>query len=92
MVKKVGKLRPLKDGSGFSICYSSDENVGKKRCLHQSGEAFVIKNNTIKDTSEISEKEAEKNVKTKVLEISKKLTKEEKEEILTSLRGDLSGV
>lgn len=27
-------MRPLADGSGFSACYASEENVGKRRCKH----------------------------------------------------------
>ena len=27
-------MRPLKDGSGYSPCSASEENVGKRRCNH----------------------------------------------------------
>ena len=27
-------MRPLADGSGFSPCFASEENVGKRRCKH----------------------------------------------------------
>ena len=31
---REGKLRPRRDGGGCSLCYASDENVGKRRCCH----------------------------------------------------------
>ena len=33
-MNKQGVMRPLKDGSGYSICYCKEENVGKLRCNH----------------------------------------------------------
>lgn len=27
-------MRPLKDGSGYSACNASEDNVGKRRCNH----------------------------------------------------------
>lgn len=88
---KKGKLRPLKDGSGYSICYAADENVGKRRCNHTlEGHSYPVQtigdSNFVEINDEISAKEAEQNVKSKVKEISKRLTVEEKNEIRSFLR------
>ena len=36
-----GIIRPLKDGSGYSICRASDENVGRRRCKHCLEDVFA---------------------------------------------------
>lgn len=36
-------MRPLKDGSGFSPCKASDENVGKRKCNHTHSTVFNVK-------------------------------------------------
>lgn len=37
-------MRPLKDGSGYSPCSASEENVGKRRCNHvHSSVSFNVK-------------------------------------------------
>ena len=37
---KVGVIRSRKDG-GCSMCYASDQNVGKKRCCHVLDNASI---------------------------------------------------
>lgn len=41
-------MRELKDGSGYSECRSSEENVGKRRCNHvHSSVSFNVQVNKI---------------------------------------------
>lgn len=41
-------MRELKDGSGFSACNASEENVGKRRCNHKhSSVSFNVQINKI---------------------------------------------
>ena len=41
---REGKLRPRRDGGGCSLCYASDENVGKRRCCHVlSGPTLTVR-------------------------------------------------
>ena len=44
MKTSTAVMRPLKDGSGFSVCQAEEENVGKKRCKHSYSEvSFKVK-------------------------------------------------
>lgn len=48
MATKEVVMRPLKDGSGFSPCSASEENVGKRRCNHTaSSVSFNVKVNKL---------------------------------------------
>ena len=41
-------MRELKDGSGFSACRASEENVGKRRCNHvHSSVSFNVQVNKV---------------------------------------------
>ena len=41
-------MRPLSDGSGYSECHASEENVGKRRCNHTlSSVSFSVQVNKV---------------------------------------------
>lgn len=92
-----GIIRPRKDG-GCSVCYASEENVGKRRCCHildnaaisirhEYGMNFIDLSGELdgKETS-ISMKASEQKIKDFITSLSEGLTKEEKEEILAIVR------
>ena len=94
-----GIIRTRKDG-GCSVCYASDENVGKRRCCHvldnaaisirhERGVNFIDLSGELdgKETS-FSMKASEKKIKDFITSLSEGLTKEEKEEILAVVRDE----
>lgn len=94
-----GTIRRRKDG-GCSICYASDENVGKRRCCHilddasiqvrsDKGVKFIdISGNIDNDDSNttISIKASQAKIKSYISSLSEGLTKKEKNSILEALR------
>lgn len=94
---KQGVIRTRKDG-GCSICYASDENVGKKRCCHvldnasinvrkERGAKFIDISGQVDDEdTTISIKASEKKIKNYISSLSKGLSKKEKSELLDILR------
>ena len=92
-----GIIRTRKDG-GCSICYASDENVGKRRCCHvldnasikvrhESGINFIDLSGELDgEETSFSMKASEKKIKDFISSLSDGLTKEEKEEILAVVR------
>jgi intergrase/recombinase len=93
-MRKIGVMRPRKDGTGYSLCVAKEENVGKRRCVHiltdasfevvkQDGINFI--NITGEDT-ELTIKATEKKVKDYISALSNALTQTEKDEILKALR------
>lgn len=93
-----GVLRARKDG-GSSICYAPENKVGKRRCCHVMSEAD-IKVNKVGSTSfiNISGKvdgadqsfdiqASDTKIRTYIAEMSKALSKTEKDSILSQLRG-----
>ena len=97
--KNVGVIRPLKDGSGCSLCRAAEENVGKRRCQHilDSANMQVVKyDNGInyidisgqinKNKTEFSIKADEKKVKSFISNLAKGLSVEDQKNILAVLR------
>lgn len=94
---KVGVIRNRKDG-GCSMCYASDQNVGKKRCCHVLDNASIkvrtekrtkfidISGQVDDEDTTISIKASEKKIKEYMSSLSKGLSKKEKTEILDILR------
>lgn len=84
-------IRPLKTG-GCSICNASEENVGLRRCNHTHGQTLQVEKvngvNYVEVNDEKEIKENEKEVVTYIKELSTKLTKEEKEELVNILRDE----
>ena len=90
-------IRTRKDG-GCSICYASEENIGKRRCCHildnaaiqvrhERGANFIDLSGEIEDEKvSFSMKASEKKIKSFITSLSEGLTKEEKEEILAAVR------
>lgn len=101
MAKKLaGKLRTLQ-GGGCSMCYASDENVGKRRCKHvldnaamavrkDKGMYFVdISGEMNNQNVKVSAKQSEEKIASFAAECTSKLsnlTTKEKKEILNVLR------
>lgn len=93
-----GVLRTRKDGRGCSICYASPENVGKRRCCHImdganmaikkiNGTNFVNINGKINgEDTQISIEATEKKIKSYISNLSKALTKKQKDNVLEALR------
>ena len=94
----MAKIRARKDG-GCSICYASDENVGKRRCCHvldgadmhvrqEKGVNFIdLDGESVDGKISISIKASSKMIKNYITSLSDGLTKEEKDEILEAVRG-----
>lgn len=94
---KQGVIRTRKDG-GCSICYASDENVGKKKCCHvldnasinvrhERGTNFIDISGQIDDEdTTISIKATEKKIKSYMKSLSDGLSKKEKNDLLDMLR------
>lgn len=96
---KNGMMRTRKDG-GCSICYASEENVGKKRCCHvldnaalavrhEKGTNFIDISGTVdkKDTA-LSIKASEKKIKGFISALSAGLSKKDQDDIMAILRGE----
>ncbi len=91
-----GVLRNLKDG-GCSICYASEENVGKKKCKHvNGGNSDVVVQNTsgfkvldctqMIDDEKVSMKERKSFISNYFDSIQDLLPPEQKQELLVALR------
>ena len=98
MAKVQGVLRPRKDGCGCSLCTASEENVGKRRCVHtlngvsmtvhrDGNTNFVNIDGTIDDNDvSLSIKATQKKVKEYITNLSNGLSKKDKENVLNALR------
>ena len=94
---RSGKIRTL-EGGGCSLCYASDENVGKRRCKHildgatmnvrhAKGMNFVDISGRMNDSdTQFSIKATEKDIKNYITILSKGLSKKDKETILDAMR------
>ncbi len=93
-----GMMRARKDG-GCSICYASDENVGKKRCCHvldnaalavrheKGGMNYIDISGTVdKKDANFSIKANEEKIKGFISSLSSGLNKKQQESILSVLR------
>lgn len=89
-----GVIRTRKDG-GCSVCRSSEENVGKKRCCHILDDAEMkIRHergiNFIDITDEkkqiVSIKTNENKIKNYIASLSEGLSEEDKEDILALIK------
>lgn len=95
----AGIMRTRKDG-GCSICYASNENVGKKRCFHvldnaalavrhEKGMNYIDISGTVdKQDANFSIKANEARVKGFISSLSTGLSKKQQEGILSVLRED----
>lgn len=95
----AGMMRTRKDG-GCSICYASDENVGKKRCCHvldnaalavrhEKGMNYIDISGTVnKQDANFSIKANEEKIKGFISSLSTGLSKKQQEGILSVLRED----
>ena len=93
----AGMMRTRKDG-GCSICYASDENVGKKRCCHvldnaalavrhEKGMNFIDISGTVdKHDTNFSIKANEEKIKGFISSLSTGLSKKQQDSILSVLR------
>lgn len=93
----AGMMRTRKDG-GCSICYASDENVGKKRCCHvldnaalavrhEKGMNFIDISGTVdKQDTNFSIKANEEKIKGFISSLSTGLSKKQQDSILSVLR------
>ena len=93
----AGMMRTRKDG-GCSICYPSDENVGKKRCCHvldnaalavrhEKGMNFIDISGTVdKQDTNFSIKANEEKIKGFISSLSTGLSKKQQDSILSVLR------
>lgn len=93
----AGMMRTRKDG-GCSICYASDENVGKKRCCHvldnaalavrhEKGMNFIDISGTVnKQDANFSIKANEEKIKGFISSLSTGLNKKQQDSILSVLR------
>lgn len=93
----AGMMRTRKDG-GCSICYASDENVGKKRCCHvldnaalavrhEKGMNFIDISGTVnKQDANFSIKANEEKIKGFISSLSTGLSKKQQDSILSVLR------
>ena len=94
----AGKIRARKDG-GCSVCNAADSNVGKRRCCHlldnadikiryEQGTNYIdLSGNMDNSSISFSMKASETKIKDFITALSDGLTKEEKEEILSIVRG-----
>ena len=95
---RKGVVRPLQ-GGGSSVCYSSEENVGKRRCRHILSDATTInvrKEKSTKfidisgtdgdDETIVSIKTNETNIKKYISSLSGGLSKKERANILEALK------
>ena len=94
-----GVIRPLK-GGGCSICRASEKNVGKRRCQHilDNATMTVVKHdglNTIDISGQVDGKNttfsiagAEQDIKSYISDLSKGLSKKEKQSILAVLQNE----
>jgi len=97
-MRRQGVIRTLADG-GCSVCYASEENVGKRRCRHvldsaelkvekEKGSMFVNIDAEIDGKEEkFSIKAEEAKIKDFISNLSNGLSKKQKEKILEDLRG-----
>jgi hypothetical protein len=97
-MRRQGVIRTLADG-GCSVCYASEENVGKRRCRHvldsaelkvekEKGSMFVNIDAEIDGKEEkFSIKAEEDKIKDFISNLSNGLSKKQKEKILEDLRG-----
>ena len=95
----TGVIRTRKDG-GCSICRASEENVGKRRCNHVLDNAeikirkdgatkFVDISGKINNNNEkFSIKTSEEQIKKYISNLSKGLSKKQKDDILNTLRNE----
>ena len=93
----AGMMRTRKDG-GCSICYASDENVGKKRCCHVLDNAALavrhergmnvidISGTVDKRDTNFSIKANEEKIKGFISSLSTGLSKKQQDSILSVLR------
>jgi hypothetical protein len=93
----MATIRQRKDG-GCSICYASDENVGKRRCCHVldgatmnvrhvKGMNFVDISGKMDDNdAQFSIKASENDIKDYISSLSKGLSKKQKDKILETMR------
>lgn len=97
-MSRSGVIRTRKDG-GCSICYASEDNVGKKRCCHvldnasinvrkeKGGSKFIDISGQVDDEeTTISIKASEKKIKNYISSLSGGLSKKERESLLEELR------
>ncbi len=94
---RSGKIRAL-EGGGCSLCYASDDNVGKRRCKHilngatmavrhEKGMNFVDISGKMDDSdTQFSIKATEKDIKNYITSLSNGLSKKDKETILDAMR------
>lgn len=93
-----GVIRPRKDGCGCSLCRASEENVGKRRCIHtlngvsmsvhkEGNTNFVNIDGQMEDKEiSLSVKATQKKVKEYIANLSNGLSKKDKENVLSALR------
>lgn len=93
----VAMMRTRKDG-GCSLCYASDENVGKKRCCHildnaamqvrhEKGMNFIdITGTTDNDNVAVSIKANQTKIKDFISSLSTGLSKKDQDNVLAALR------
>lgn len=93
----AGVIRTRKDG-GCSICYASDENVGKRRCCHildnatmavrhEKGTNFIdISGQVDEEDTTVSIKASQDKIKDYISSLSNGLTKKQKTNILNALK------
>ena len=94
---RSGKIRTL-EGGGCSLCYASDENVGKRRCKHildgatmdvrhVKGMNFVDISGRMNDSdTQISIKATDKDIKKYITNLSKGLSKKDHAAITDAMR------
>lgn len=95
----TGVIRTRKDG-GCSICRASDENVGKRRCVHvldnavfsvkkEKGTHFIDIDGTIDgEDSQLTMKASSEKIKSYISSLSDGLSDTEKKNILMALRNE----
>ena len=95
---RQGVMRTRKDG-GCSICYASEDKVGKRRCCHildnaeikvrkSGGTNFInISGQVDGSNTKFNIEASETKIKDYISNLSKGLSKKEKDSILNTLRG-----
>lgn len=93
----MAMMRTRKDG-GCSICYASDENVGKRRCCHVLDDASMevrherginyidLSGKCDEEEIKVSMKANQLKIKKFISSLSEGLSKKEHDDILSALR------
>lgn len=94
----MSQMRPLADGSGYSECHATDENVNKRRCNHKleggsmevrkepgSGTKFIDIKDAVSDDS-VSIKATDEKIHNYISTLSNSLSKEQRDAIIKELR------